>query len=239
MQDTEPRRTAELSKPLVSKSALNLRRLARAIVNTRYRLVYIVDLVGTFFFAVSGGLMAVKHKLDLLGIVVLALLTGVGGGILRDVVLGSNPPAAFLDEWYFVSCIAAAAAVFFLYRRIDPEWPLMRIADAIGLGVFAAAGASKAYLFGLGPIGVIMMAALTATGGGLVRDLLVRQIPMVLQRDFYATATLIGGGVFVAFSQLELPPALSVASCILVTTGLRLFALAKGLQLPRADTSLP
>ncbi len=196
--------------------------------------MYIVDIIGTFFFALSGGLQAVRHNLDLLGILVLAVLTGAGGGIIRDIVLGDHPPAVFRDELYLVSCLLAGFIVFAGASRINPDWHLMRIADAIGLGVFAAAGASKAAAFGLGPIGIIMMAALTATGGGLVRDVLVLQVPMVLQRDFYASATLAGAAVFLLATSLTMPPTVAVAACIVVTIGLRLFAIRKGLSLPKA-----
>jgi uncharacterized membrane protein YeiH len=196
--------------------------------------MYAIDLIGTFFFALSGGLQAVRHKLDLLGILVLAVLTGVGGGIIRDIVLGDHPPAVFQDELYLIVCLVAGLAVFIGAPRINPNWHLMRLADAIGLGVFAAAGAAKAATFGLGPIGVVMMAALTATGGGVVRDILVLQIPMVLQRDFYATATLAGAVVFLVSTAVGADTTLSVGSCVVVTTGLRMIAIRKGLRLPRA-----
>lgn len=200
--------------------------------------MYAVDIVGTFFFALSGGLQAVRHKLDLLGILVLSVLTGVGGGIVRDVVLGDPPPAVFRDELYLVSCLVAGLAVFAASSRINPNWNLMRIADAVGLGVFAAAGAAKASAFGLGPIGVVMMGALTATGGGLLRDVLVRQVPMILHRDFYATATLAGGASFLLMEKLVAGPTLPVFVCIAVTTGLRLIAVRKGLTLPKAKDHL-
>lgn len=196
--------------------------------------MYAVDIVGTFFFALSGGLQGVRYKLDLLGILVLSVLTGVGGGIIRDVVLGDHPPAAFRDELYLVCCIVAGFAVFGASSRINPNWHLMRIADAVGLGVFAAAGAAKATAFGLGPIGIVMMAALTATGGGLLRDVLVRQVPMILHRDFYATATLAGGMCFLLMDKVTANSTLPIAVCIVVTTGLRLVAVRNGLKLPQA-----
>jgi len=196
--------------------------------------MYFIDLIGTFVFAISGGLVAVRSKLDLLGIIVLAVATGVGGGLIRDVALGATPPAAFLDEWYLIVCVVVGLGVFVLSNKINPEWRLVRIADAIGLGVFAAAGAAKASTAGLGPIGITMMAAITATGGGVIRDVLVVQIPAVLQRDFYATATLIGGALFAVCFMLEVPLWASTAITITVTTGLRLFAMWRGLGLPVA-----
>ncbi len=195
--------------------------------------MYALDLIGTFVFAVSGGIRAVRHDLDALGIVVLAVATGVGGGLIRDMLLGATPPGAFRDELYLIACLIAAGAVFIAADRINPEWHTMRIADAIGLGVFAAAGAEKASQFGLGPIGIVMMAAVTATGGGVVRDVLVREVPAVISRDFYATATIIGGVVFVLLQPYNLPEPVLLGLVIAVCTGLRAFALWRSIKLPR------
>lgn len=195
--------------------------------------MYLLDLIGTFVFAVAGGLRAVRHELDALGIAVLAISTGVGGGLVRDVLLGATPPGAFRDEAYLAVCLVGALAVFIGSHRINPEWHLMRIADAIGLGVFAAAGAEKAAQFGLGPIGIVLMAAVTATGGGVIRDILVREVPAVIKRDFYATATLVGGLAYVALTALDAPAAVTLTAVIVVTTGLRLFALVRSIRLPR------
>lgn len=197
-------------------------------------LMYFVDLAGTFIFAISGGLVAVRHKLDALGILVLAVATGVGGGLIRDVVLGATPPASFQDEWYLLVCLIGGMSVFLLAGYISSAWKLVRIADAMGLGVFAAAGAAKAAGAGLGPIGITMMAAITATGGGVIRDVLVVQIPAVLQRDFYATATIIGGATFALGVYLNAPLWLTTSITIFITTGLRLLAMWRGLRLPKA-----
>ena len=198
--------------------------------------MYLLDLVGTFVFAISGGLRAVRHDLDALGIAVLAVATGVGGGLIRDVLLGSTPPGAFQNEAYLAVCLAAALVVFVASDRIDPNWHLMRSADAIGLGVFAAAGAEKAFQFGLGPIGIVMMAAVTATGGGVIRDVLVREVPSVISRDFYASATIVGGLVFVLLRQVPVPDTIVFAAVIVVCTGLRGFAVWRSLKLPRTLT---
>lgn len=197
-------------------------------------LLYIVDLIGTFVFAVSGGLKATRHHLDLLGILVLAILTGVGGGIIRDVLLGATPPAVFQDELYLVVCILGGLLAFWATSHIEPWWQKMMIADAIGLGVFAGIGAIKAQAFGLGPMGIIMMAGLTATGGGVVRDVLVREIPAVLQKDFYATAALAGGLCYLASAGLGTSDAIALLLTAIVTTGLRFYAMFSKINLPKA-----
>ncbi len=197
-------------------------------------LFYILDLIGTFVFAVSGGLKATKHHLDLLGIIVLAILTGVGGGIMRDVLLGATPPAVFQEELYLGVCIVGGLAAFWAGGHIEPRWREIMIADAIGLGVFAGIGAVKAQAFGLGPIGIVMMAGLTATGGGVIRDVLVREVPAILQKDFYATAALAGGLCFLAAAALGTDETLALFVAAIVTTGLRFYAMFSKLNLPKA-----
>jgi len=192
-----------------------------------------LDLLGTLAFALSGAFRAVKHELDLLGLVVLATLTGVGGGILRDVLLGATPPAALKDETYLLVCILGALLAILGKRHIAFHWDLVMIADAVGLGVFAAIGAAKAEALHCGPITVVLMAGLTATGGGVVRDVLVMEIPAVLKSDFYATAALIGGGVFLLGGIMGYPLESRLALTIITTTVLRLIAMRHKMQLPR------
>jgi len=198
----------------------------------------ILDLLGTLAFAMSGAFRAVKHELDLLGLLVLATATGVGGGIVRDVLLGTTPPSALRDETYLLVCILGALLVQLGKRRIAEHWDLVMGADAIGLGVFAAIGAEKAEAFHAGPLTIVLMAALTATGGGVLRDLLVKEIPAVLCSGFYATAALIGGAVYVTLGWLQQSLEVKMIATILVTVILRFFAMHTNLSLPRIK-SLP
>lgn len=192
----------------------------------------ILDLSGTFVFAVAGAFRATRHRLDVLGVLVLAVATGVGGGLIRDMLLGATPAAALQDERYLLTCLLGGAFVFWAAPRVARHWNVVMLLDAVGLGVFAAGGAAKAAAFGLGPIGVMMMAALTATGGGVVRDVLVREVPAVVRHDFYATAALLGGGVFWAAGALALPAAAGLPAAMAVTTGLRLYAMHLDVGLP-------
>lgn len=197
-----------------------------------------LDLFGTLVFAVSGAFRAVKYELDLLGVLVLATATGVGGGIIRDLLIGAKPLAALSDERYLTVCIIGGLLVFVSARRIATRWDKVMLADALGLGVFAAIGAIKATEYGLGPIGVLIMSALTATGGGVIRDMLVNEVPMVLKRDFYATAALIGGGVFLLTGWCGLERRAQVFLVVVITTGLRVLAMARRFHLPQVH-SLP
>ncbi len=199
-------------------------------------MLHFLDIVGTFVFAVSGAFRAVKYELDLLGVLVLAVATGVGGGIIRDVLLGFHPPAAFRDETYLLVCFAGGLIVFLAARKIAPRWDCVMAADAVGLSVFAAIGAAKAAAFGMGTIGIVLMAALTATGGGMVRDILVCEIPMVLKADFYASAALIGGVCLIAARLLGLSENVQLLSCAVVTLGFRVAAMRYGISLPKAKS---
>ena len=198
-----------------------------------------LDLAGTFVFALSGALKAARHELDWLGVVVLATLTGVGGGMLRDVLLGDTPPAVFRDERFFVACLVGAALVIAAAPTVAARWNRVMLADAVGLGLFAALGAAKGAAHGLGPIGVVLMGALTAVGGGVIRDVLVGERPAVLDRGFYATAAVLGSAALAGLTALGVPDAPALLAAALVCTGLRLVAMARRARLPRTALSSP
>ncbi|MCG8451850.1 MAG: trimeric intracellular cation channel family protein [Spirochaetales bacterium] len=197
----------------------------------------ILDLAGTAVFAFTGALKAFRHKLDILGVLVLSALTGVGGGMLRDALIGELPPAALRHESYIFICLGVALAAF-LAAPLIARWrrglPLVMVADAVGLGVFTAIGAAKGDAAGLGTVGILLTASLSAVGGGILRDVLVREIPAVIQKDFYATASLLGAGAYLGIGFLGLPPLAQMVGALLVCTGLRLTAMATGMSLPKA-----
>ena len=203
-----------------------------------FHMIYLLDIFGTFVFAISGAFRAVKYELDLLGVLVLATVTGIAGGILRDTVLGSTPPVALVDHWYIIACLSGGIAVFFTAPKIAKQWDYVMIADAIGLSVFAAIGAAKAELCNAIPITVIIMAMITSCGGGIIRDLLVTEIPSILKSDFYATAALTGGACFVFLGYTEMSNGPRIACTIAITFILRSVAMKYGLSLPLSK-SLP
>lgn len=196
-------------------------------------IIHIIDIFATFVFAVSGAFRAVKHELDLLGVLVLSIATGVGGGITRDIILGTTPPVAFRDENYLLVCILAGFTVFLVAPWIAKRWNIVLIADAVGLGLFSATGAEKAMSLGLGPIGVMFSGALTATGGGVIRDILVREIPDVIKEDFYATAAIAGGAVFYFSSGHGISNFYSFMASFVFTTMLRFIAMHVKIKLPK------
>jgi uncharacterized membrane protein YeiH len=176
-------------------------------VNTKTdALLTTVDLAGTFLFAVEGAMAAIHGNLDFLGMVVLAFATAVGGGIIRDLLIGSVPPGAIKDWRYGAIALAGAATAFFFHQFVQ-EVPamLMLTLDAAGLSLFAISGAGKAVEFEIHPAMAVVMGGITGVGGGTVRDLLLAQVPTVLRADVYATAALLGAAILVVGLKLNLP----------------------------------
>ncbi|MFT3829048.1 MAG: trimeric intracellular cation channel family protein [Opitutaceae bacterium] len=196
-------------------------------------MLLLIDLLGTLAFAFTGAFRAVKHELDWLGVVVLAAMTGVGGGILRDLLLGESPPVALGEPMYIGICILGAVLTIVAKRKIAPHWDWVLMADALGLGFFAAIGAARATQAGANPMTIVLLAGLTAVGGGVVRDVLVCEIPQVLKSDFYATAALIGGLAFWLLTYTDLSQTTRLLLTTGLTFGLRLFAMRRGLELPK------
>jgi uncharacterized membrane protein YeiH len=156
-----------------------------------------LNLAATFVFGLSGGLAAVRARLDLFGVVVLAAVVGLAGGITRDVLIGV-PPETFRDGRYLAATAAAGIACFFARPIIERLYYAVLVFDAIGLSLFCVTGASKALTFGLGSAQAIILGAITAIGGGMLRDLLLREVPTVLRSDLYAIPALGGAAVLVA-----------------------------------------
>jgi len=164
-----------------------------------------LDLTGTFAFALNGALTALRvARLDIVGVITLGIITALGGGIIRDVLLGALPPATFGD-WRFLAVAGAGGLIAFLSgRRLDRLNTPITVLDAAGLSLFAVTGANKALESGLGPVQAVLLGALTGVGGGTVRDVLVRQIPSVLSSGLYAIPALIGATATVVITELHL-----------------------------------
>jgi uncharacterized membrane protein YeiH len=194
-------------------------------------LILVLNLAGTFVFGLSGGLAAVRAKLDLFGVVVLAAVVGLAGGITRDVLIGT-PPATFRDWRYLAATAAAGLVCFFAGRALERAQRSIMVFDALGLGLFCVTGATKALQFGLGPVQAILLGTITGIGGGMLRDLLLRQVPTVLREGLYAIPALLGATVLVvaqvAGSTNPLFPVLGVVVCVVV----RLSGLRYGVNVP-------
>lgn len=162
-------------------------------------LLFALDLTGTFAFALNGALTAVRAaRLDLVGVVTLGMITGLGGGTIRDFFLDALPPATFLDWRYLLIAACGSLLAFGLSKQLDRLATVITVLDAIGLGVFAVLGAGKALALGFGAVQAVILGMITAVGGGTIRDVLVRRIPTVLRSELYAIPALIGAGITVA-----------------------------------------
>jgi uncharacterized membrane protein YeiH len=199
-------------------------------------LLQIFDLAGTFVFALSGAMAGVKGRLDLFGVLVLSFIAGNFGGITRDVIIGSIPPAAIGDWRYLAVSIAAGLLTFYMYSAIDRLRSPVLIFDAGGLALFAVAGTQKALAFGLNPIMAALLGMLTGIGGGMARDVLLAEIPTVLRADLYAIAALAGAAVVVIGHLLHIPASAPAAAGAAICFAIRLLAIRRGWHLPIALT---
>jgi len=194
--------------------------------------IQFLDYLGTAAFAVSGALKGVRKEMDVFGVAVLATVTAIGGGTIRDTILGEKV-FWLSDPVYVTIAVAAAIAVFILYRWVQRgRWELL-IADAIGLGIFTAIGAVKAWEAGTGLVGVVTMACLTGVGGGVIRDVLAGDVAVVLREEVYASATLAGAFLFWLLMTARLGQPVALWAAALLTLAIRLASIALRWRLPR------
>ena len=197
--------------------------------------VQALDLAGIFVFALSGGVLAVRHRLDLFGVLVLACSTAVTGGIVRDVLIGAIPPAALADWRYLATALLAGFASFFWHRTIERLRNPVQLFDAAGLALFAVLGTDKALTFGLSPFAAILLGIITGIGGGIARDLLVVRTPVVLQHtELYAAAAMAGAGIVAIAHAAGWPQAPVMVAGAVLCFGLRFGAIRHGWRLPVA-----
>jgi len=195
--------------------------------------LYLLDLFGVAVFAVSGTLTAGRAGMDLFGAVVVAVVTAIGGGTVRDVLLDNHPVFWISDPTYLAVILAASVATFLYARRWRPPGILLLVADAFGLAVFTFIGARTAYEAGAPGVVVVLMGAITGAAGGMMRDVLCAEVPMILRRDIYATAALAGATLFVLLREIGAGDPLVAALSVGAVLGLRLAAIRFGLNVPR------
>ncbi len=200
-------------------------------------LPYVLDLVGTFVFALSGAMAGVKRNLDLFGVLVLSFVAANTGGILRDILIGAIPPGAINDWRYLGVSLVAGLITFYFSSALGQRWNPVLLFDAAGLALFAVSGAHKALAYGLNPVMATLLGMLTGIGGGIARDVLLAEIPTVLRSDLYAVAALVGAAIVVIANMLQLPSVASALVGAALCFGLRVLAIKRGWQLPvsRAD----
>jgi len=196
-------------------------------------LLLVLDLLGIAVFAVSGALVAVRQRLDIIGVLVLATVTGLGGGWIRDVLIGDTPPAS-LEDWRYLSvAVTAGLLAFWFHPALERMDRQVIVFDAFGLGLFGVAGALKAAEHGLGPLPAAILGMVTCIGGGLLRDVLAGQVPVVLTSgELYAIPALAGSAVAAVGFELGAPTAAVALPAAALITGWRLIAIRRGWRAP-------
>lgn len=200
-------------------------------------LLQTLDLFGTMAFAVTGAFKAIERKSDIVGIILLATITGVAGGVMRDVIFGRIPPLAIMNPMYLTITVATGVVMFFLYRFLKKHWNLFLRFDAVGLGVFTVIGATFAYnLFGLNFLAMAFAGVLTAIGGGILRDVFVNELPIVFVKELYASASFIGVVIFFGLLAAGIDLNIAAIPSIVAATTLRLVAMKYNWNLPLSRT---
>lgn len=200
----------------------------------RKQVVLVADLAGTAVFAIEGANAAIRAGMDLLGVLVLSFIVALGGGTIRDLLIGATPPSAVRDWRYPVLAFLSGLCAFLIHTQVAAaSTPLMTTLDAAGLALFAVAGAEKALDYKINPLMAVLMGAITGCGGGVLRDMLLARVPMVLVTDIYATAALLGAAVVVVGRRLGLQPAVAAVLGFAVCFVVRMAAIQFGWQLPR------
>ena len=199
--------------------------------------IYVLDLFGTMAFAVTGAFKAIEHKADIVGIIILATITGLAGGTIRDVVFGKTLPNSLIDPTYVIITVISAIVLFLLYSKMKKHWNVFLKFDAVGLGVFTVIGATFAHnLFGMNFLIIVLSGMLTAIGGGILRDVFVNQTPIVFVKELYASASFIGAITFYFTLLITNEVYAATILGIILTTGLRLVAMKYNWNLPRVKS---
>lgn len=195
-----------------------------------------LDLAGIFVFAISGALLAVRKNFDVFGMAVLAEVTGLGGGLLRDLIIGAVPPAAFTDLGYFTTPLVATVLVFFLHPHVERIQGAVNVFDAAGLGLFCVTGTVKAHEYGLGLTASAALGLATAAGGGVLRDVLANEVPSLLRwdRDLYAVPAIVGAAMVVICIRFDELNGLTSGLAAVTAFVLRLLAMRFHWRAPRA-----
>lgn len=198
-------------------------------------IILFFDLFGTMIFAITGAVKGIRNRLDLLGVLFFSVTVGCGGGMIRDVLIGSTPVAAFNDYRYFLVCIVAGLLCFILSPVAIGRWAIIVYCDAIGLGVFTALGVAKAVDLSVSVVGQIMSGMFTAVGGGIIRDVFSKEVPMVFTSDFYATASVFGAVMYVLLHNMtSLSPNSLLFITAVFTSALRIIGYRHHFKLPVA-----
>jgi uncharacterized membrane protein YeiH len=192
-----------------------------------------LDLVGIFAFALTGGLVAVKKRLDLFGVLVLAASAALGGGVLRDVLIGDTPPVGISDWRLLGTAVLAGLITFLFHPGVERISKVVLVLDAAGLATFAIGGSLKALGAGVDPLAAVLVGGITAVGGGMIRDVLAGQVPEVLRREMYALPALFGSSLLVAAHHWDVIGAPVIWGCVALVFAIRMVAVILDVHAPK------
>lgn len=192
-----------------------------------------LDLVGIFAFALTGGLVAVKKGLDLFGVLVLAAAAALGGGVVRDVLIGDTPPVGISDWRLLGTAVLAGIITFLFHPGVARISKVVRVLDAAGLATFAIGGSLKALGAGVDPLAAVLVGGITAIGGGMVRDVLAGQVPEVLRREMYALPALFGSSLLVAAHHWDVISTPVIWGCVALVFAIRMAAVILDVHAPK------
>ncbi len=193
---------------------------------------FVIDILGTIAFAISGVLVAMDKKLDLFGVFIIAFVTAVGGGSLRDILIGNTPMFWLQDIVYLITILGAVIFAIVFRGKLKYVRRSLFLFDTIGIGLYTMVGVEKGLAVGLLPIMCIALGTITASFGGVIRDILCNEIPVIFRREIYATACILGGGSYFLLRQLPIENAFAFVAAILIVIGIRLLAVKFKIALP-------
>ena len=201
-------------------------------------LTFALNLMGTFAFGLSGGILAVRKQMDLFGVLVLSVATGLGGGIMRDIVLGHIPPATLTDWRYLAAAGLAGLLVFLWFSKVVHHGKFLTTFDAVGLSIFTVTGTTIALNAGLGPAPASLLGMLTGVGGGVLRDVLAAEIPLIFRSEVYAVASILGAVIIIVASQVGFSGIPAETLAALATFTLRMVSVQRGWKIPVAKPKI-
>lgn len=196
-------------------------------------IVIVVDIIGSLVFAISGSLAAAERHFDLMGVAIIAFVTAVGGGTVRDLLIGAQPVGWMASYHYVVIVMLGVLLTYFFHRKLHFFRRSFFLFDAIGLGTFAIAGMEKALSYGISPVYAVLCGMITGCFGGMIRDVLCNEIPLIFRKELYALPALIGAAMYLAMDYIGIIPEVSFPITIILVTSIRIFAVRYNLGLPQ------
>lgn len=201
-------------------------------------IIYALDILGTFAFAISGALVAIKKRFDIFGVIIIAFVTAVGGGMLRDVLIDSHPINWIADMNYLWTIFTAVFITFLFKSKIAPLRKTFLLFDTIGIGVFTLLGLQKCLDFGLHQFIALLMGMISAVFGGVLRDVLTQKVPLIFKKEIYASACLAGGSVYLLLNFLSVNHTIQFIISALVIIIIRIFSVRYRLELPKIKNDI-